>query len=126
MATNRLVQEYVKDNGKKGYKMVTFDIEVVAKGNGGLAPIIIYLHEDRDVTDEIRSLRFGAQSPYSYIDNYDEFQSRLYQKEQKAISDLYDSISIRPKNMSTGKQVLWSFGVLLLMAIPLFVVFYLR
>lgn len=126
MATNRLVEEYVKENGEKGYKMITFDIEVVAKGNGGLAPIIIYLHGNKDVTDDIRDLRFGLQSPFSYIDNYDEFQSMLYQKEQQAINDLYDSISIRPKNMSTGKQILWSFGVLLLMTIPLLVAFFLR
>ncbi len=126
MASNRLVEEYVKENGEKGYKMITFDIEVVAKANGGLAPIIIYLHDNRDVTDDIRSLRFGLQSPFSYIDNYDEFQSMLYHKEQQAINNLYDSISMRPKNMSTSKQILWSFGVLLLMTIPLLVALFLR
>src|SRR5690606_33796852 len=125
-ASNRLVEEYVKENGEKGYKMITFDIEVVAKANGGLAPIIIYLHDNRDVTDDIRSLRFGLQSPFSYIDNYDEFQSMLYHKEQQAINNLYDSISMRPKNMSTSKQILWSFGVLLLMTIPLLVALFLR
>lgn len=126
MTTNRLVEEYVKENGEKGYRMVTNDIEVIAKGNGGLAPIIIYLHGERDVTEDIRSLRFGLHSPFSYIDNYDEFQSMLYYKEQKAINDLYDSISMRPKNMTTGKQIIWSVGVLLLMTIPLLVALILR
>jgi len=45
----------------------------------------------------------------------------LYQKEQEAITELYDSFSIRPKNMPAKMQVLWHFGVLLLMTIPLLV-----
>lgn len=121
MSSNRLIQKYINENGETAYRMATFDIDVIAKATGGLAPTIIYLHKNQDVTDDIRSIRFGNKSPSSYIDNYNEFQSMLYQKEQKALNDLYDSFSIRPKNMSTGKQILWSFGVLLLMAIPLVV-----
>ena len=126
MKVNRLIAQYQKENGELGYRMVTNDINVIAKSTGGIAPTIPYFHDNQDVTDDIRSLRFGYESPYSYIDNYDAFQKMLYQKEQRAVNDLYDTISIRPKNMSTAKQVLWAFGVLLLMSIPLLVAFILN
>ncbi|QCR30714.1 sodium:proton antiporter [Lysinibacillus sp. SGAir0095] len=126
MKINRLVTQFQKNTGEAGYRMATFDIEVIAKSTGGLAPTILYFHDNQDVTDDIRSLRFGLDSPYSYIDDYDQFQKMLYEKEQRAINNLYDTFSIRPKNMSTSKQVLWSFGVLLLMAIPLLVAIILR
>lgn len=121
MITNRLVKECINHDGDKVYKMATHDIDVIAKATGGLAPTIIYLHDNQDVSDEIREIRFGARSPYSYIEDYDQFQTMLYYKEQKAINDLYDSISLRPKNMTAGEQTLWSIGVLLLMSIPLLV-----
>lgn len=124
MIINRLVKECINDNGEKVYRMKTHDIDVIAKQTGGLAPIIIYLHENQDVSDDIRQIRFAARSPYSYIEDYDEFQTMLYYKEQKAINDLYDSISIRPKNMTAGEQTLWSIGILLLMSIPLLVAMY--
>lgn len=126
MKTNRLVTQYQKDTGEVSYKMSTFDIDVIAKPTGGLAPTILYFHDNQDITDDIRSLRFGVNSPYSYIDDYEHFQSMLYKKEEKALNNLYDTISIRPKNMSTSKKVLWSFGVLLLMTIPLLVAILLR
>ncbi|MFY3791638.1 sodium:proton antiporter [Ureibacillus sp. MALMAid1270] len=118
---NPLIQEVVNENGQTVYKMATFDIDVIAKMNGGLAPTLIYLHDQKDVTDWVRALRFGTKLPSSYIEDYDPFQAMLFQKEEKAINDLYDTISIRPKNMSTGKQILWSFAVLSLMAIPLLI-----
>ena len=121
MIMNRLVKECINEQGKKVYRMATYDIEVIAKSNGGLSPTIIYLHNNQDVTDDIRDIRFGARSPYSYIEDYDEFQTMLYNKEQKAINDLYDSISLRPKNMTATEQTLWSIGVLVLMSIPLLV-----
>lgn len=126
MILNRLVKQYEKDTGEIGYKMVSFDIDVIAKQNGGLAPTILYFHDNQEVTDDIRSLRFGADSPYTYIDDYEQFQTMLYNKEQRALNNLYDTFSVRPKNMSTAKQVLWSFGVLLLMTIPLLVAIILR
>lgn len=126
MKSNRLVMPYQGNNGEFGYRMATFDIDVIAKSTGGLAPTILYFHNNQDVTDDIRSLRFGVNSPYTYIDDYEQFQTMLYKKEQQALTTLYDTISIRPKNMSTSKQVLWSFGVLLLMTIPLLVAIILR
>lgn len=126
MKLNRLVKTYQKDTGETGYKMTTFDIDVLAKASGGLAPTILYFHDNQDVTDDIRSLRFGLNSPYSYIDDYEQFQQMLYHKEQRALNNLYDTFSVRPKNMSTSKQILWSFGVLLLMTIPLLVAMILR
>ena len=121
MISNRLVKEEVKATGEKVYRMVTYDIDVIAKSTGGLAPTIFYFYDNQDVTDDIRAIRFGHYPPSSYIEDYEQFQKMLYQKEQRALNNLYDSISIRPKNMSTGKQIIWSVGVLLLMSIPLLV-----
>nr|WP_106782107.1 sodium:proton antiporter [Lysinibacillus timonensis] len=119
--SNPLIKEVINDQGKQVYKMATFDIEVIAKITGGLAPTIIYLHDNKDVTDWIRAIRFGVKQPSTYIEDYEQFQTMLYQKEQQALNNLYDSISLRPKNMSTGKQIIWSFAVLLLMSIPLLI-----
>ena len=119
---NRLVREEINEDGKTVYKMATFDIDVIAKATGGLAPTIIYLHGDRDVTDDIRAIRFYYKSPSTFIEDYSEFQTMLYEKEQRAINQLYESISIKPKNMTTSKQMLWSFFVLLLVILPLFAV----
>jgi hypothetical protein len=119
---NKLVREELDTNGKKVYKMVSFDVEVVAKHSGGLAPTITYLLHEEDITEDIRNLRFHFQHPASFIEDFPQFQTMLYEKEQKAINRLYDQYSIRPKNMPAGKQVLWSFFVLLLITIPIFVV----
>lgn len=116
-----LLREEINEAGETTYKMATFDIDVIAKSTGGLAPTIIYLHNDKDVTDDIRAIRFHYQNPSSFIVDYDKFQAMLYEKEQRAITTLYDSISIRPKNMSTPKQVLWSFGVLVLITLPIII-----
>ncbi|MEO4055666.1 sodium:proton antiporter [Solibacillus sp. CAU 1738] len=119
---SRLIREEITTDGNTIYKMATFDIDVIAKSSGGLSPTIIYLHKDRDVTDDIRAIRFHYKNPASYIEDYGEFQTMLYEKEQRAINLLYESFSIKPKNMTTGKQVLWSFFVLLLVMIPFIVV----
>ena len=118
---NKLVREEINENGETVYKMATFDIDVIAKSTGGLAPTIIYLYNEQDVTDDIRALRFHYENPALFIEDYPAFQTMLYQKEQRAINDLYESISIKPKNMSTGKQIIWSFGVICIMLIPLLI-----
>ncbi|WP_431028548.1 sodium:proton antiporter [Lysinibacillus sp. LZ02] len=115
---NKLIREELNEQGESVYKMATFDINVLARATGGLAPTIIYLHNDQDITDEIRALRFHYENPASFIEDYPAFQAMLYQKEQQAINDLYESFSIKPKNMSTGKQILWSFGVMFIIIIP--------
>ena len=118
---NKLIREEINENGETVYKMATFDIDVIAKSTGGLAPTVSYLYNDQDVTDDIRALRFHYENPALFIEDYPAFQTMLYQKEQRAINDLYESISIKPKNMSTGKQIIWSFGVLFIMLIPLLI-----
>ena len=118
---NKLVREEINENGETVYKMATFDIDVIAKSTGGLAPTIIYLYNEQDVTDDIRALRSHYENPALFIEDYPAFQTMLYQKEQRAINDLYESISIKPKNMSTGKQIIWSFGVIFIMLIPLLI-----
>ena len=118
---NKLIREEINENGETVYKMATFDIDVIAKSTGGLAPTISYLYNDQDVTDDIRALRFHYENPALFIEDYPAFQTMLYQKEQRAINDLYESISIKPKNMSTGKQIIWSFCVIFIMLIPLLI-----
>ena len=115
---NKLVREEINENGRVIYKMATFNIDVIAKSTGGLAPTIIYLYNEQDITDDVRALRFHYENPASFIEDYPAFQAMLYQKEQRAINDLYESISLKPKNMSTGKQILWSFGVIFAILIP--------
>ena len=119
---NRLIEIVTNDVGETVYKMKTFDIHVTAKLTGGIAPTITYLHEDKDVTDDIRAIRFHFENPASYIENYASFQKMLFEKEQRAVNELYETISIKPKNMSTGKQILWSFFVFLLVMIPIFII----
>ena len=126
MKFNRLVTQYQKENGEVGYKMATYDIEVIAKSTGGLVPAIRYFHDNEDVTDDIKAIRYGLESPYSYIDDYNKFQKMLYKKEQQSIKELYDLISIRPKRLSSAKQWLWSFCVLVIMSIPVLVALILR
>ena len=119
---NRLIEIVTNDVGETVYKMKTFDIHVTAKLTGGIAPTITYLHGDKDVTDDIRAIRFHFENPASYIENYASFQKMLFEKEQRAVNELYETISIKPKNMSTGKQILWSFFVFLLVMIPIFII----
>lgn len=123
---NKLIKEEINAAGETIYKMATFDIDVIAKSTGGLAPTIIYMHQDEDVTDAIRELRFHFENPANFIEDYPAFQAMLYQKEQLAIERLYESISLKPKNMSSGKQILWHFFILLLILIPIILITALR
>ncbi|KMY32831.1 sodium:proton antiporter [Lysinibacillus xylanilyticus] len=121
MAVSDIVKQYEDEQGNVFYKMKTHDIEVLAKQNSGLAPVITYWMGEKEITDDIRSLRFSPRPPSSYIQEYDEFQTMLYAKEQRAINELYEQMSIKPKNMSSGKQIVWSFFVIVLAMLPLLV-----
>ena len=123
---NPLIEQKINDAGDTIYQMKTLDIDVVARLTGVIAPTITCRHYEKDVTDDIRAIRFHYEKPADYIENYAAFQSMLYQKEQRAINGLYESISFKPKNMSTGKQILWSFFVFLLVLIPVFLVVLLK
>jgi len=121
LAVSDIVKQYEDEQGNVYYKMKTHDIEVQATQNSGLAPVITYFMGDKEITDDIRSLRFSPRTPSSYIQDYDEFQTMLYAKEQRAINELYEQMSIKPKNMSSGKQLLWSFFVIVIAMLPLLV-----
>ena len=112
-----LLKETVNAAGEKVYQMATFDIYVKARMNGGLAPTIHYYLKDRDITEDIRALRYHPNDPTSFIVDFKEFQKVLYQKEIEAVTTLYDKFSIRPKNMPESMQVVWSFGFLISMVI---------
>ena len=109
----QLLKETVNPAGEKVYQMATFDINVKARMNGGLAPTIHYYLNDRDITEDIRALRYHPNDPTSFIVDFKEFQKVLYQKEIEAVTTLYDKFSIRPKNMPESMQVVWSFGFLI-------------
>jgi len=115
---NNLIRQETNEKGEIIYRMATFDVDVVAKSTGGLSPIIIYLQGEKDITDDIRALRFHFENPASFIEDYPAFQAMLYEKEQRAINELYESISIKPKNLSPANQVLWSVGVMLFIIFP--------
>ncbi|MCL1694368.1 sodium:proton antiporter [Lysinibacillus sp. BPa_S21] len=121
MAISHIVTQYEDEQGNVYYKMKTHAIEVHATQTSGLAPVITYWMGEKEITDDIRSLRFSPRPPSSYIQDYDEFQAMLYAKEQHAINELYEQMSIKPKNMSSGKQMLWSFFVIVIAMLPLFV-----
>lgn len=123
---NPLIKQIEDEHGNTIYQMSSFEIEVVARLTGGIAPTISYMYKEKDVTDDIRAIRFHYENPASYIEDYTSFQKMLFEKEQRAINELYESISIKPKNMSTGKQILWSFFVFLLVLIPIFVILLLK
>lgn len=123
---NPLIEMVTNTDGETVYKMKTFDIHVTAQLTGGIAPTITYLHQDKDVTNDIRALRFHFNNPASYIEDYATFQTMLFNKEQRAINQLYEMISIKPKNMSTGKQILWSSFVFLLVMIPIFIILWMK
>ncbi|MEG0260595.1 MAG: sodium:proton antiporter [Lysinibacillus sp.] len=122
MAVSDLLNEFTDENGDVYFKMRSFDVEVRADQNSGLAPVISYWIGEKDITDDIRKLRFSPRPPSTYIEDYDTFQTMLYTKEQNAINQLYERISIKPKNMSTPKQILWNFFVISLIILPLLLV----
>lgn len=121
MAVSDIVKEHIDENGDVYFTMCTHDIDVKATNSSGLAPVISYWINEKEITDDIRKLRFSPRLPSSYIQDYDEFQAMLYTKEQQAINQLYEQHSIKPKNMSTSKQILWSFFVMILAMLPLIV-----
>lgn len=121
MAVSDIVKEYIDTNGDVYFKMLTHNIDVQATQTSGLAPVITYWMGEKEITDDIRKLRFSPRPPSTYIRDYEEFQAMLYTKEQRAINQLYEQHSIKPKNMTTSKQILWSFFVMILAMLPLLI-----
>jgi len=97
VAVSDIVSQYEDEHGQVYYKMKSHDIQVKASQNSGLAPVITYWMDDKDITDSIRKLRFSPRPPSSYIQDYEEFQAMLYSREQRAINQLYEQMSIKPK-----------------------------
>lgn len=116
----RLIHETINAAGEKIYQMATYDIEVKARMNGGLSPTIHYFLNDRDVTDDIRAIRYHPNDASTFIIDFKEFQAMLYKKEIQAITDLYDKFSIRPKKMPESLQVIWSFSFMFVIIILFF------
>lgn len=126
MALNKLVHEQLDEEGHTIYVMLSEEVEVRATQTSSFAPTFTYWVNGEDVTEEIRKLRFSPQLPSDYIQDYEEFQTKLYVKEQQAVATLYEQFSLAPKNMSIPKQILWGAFVFLLISLPIFIVFYFK
>ena len=126
MALNRLVRERQDSEGNTIYVMLPEEVEVRVSQNSSLAPSFTYWVNGKEVTDDIRQLRFSPTLPSDYIQDYDQFQAKLYEKEQLAITKMYERMSLMPKNMSTGKQLIWGLFVFLCICLPIFIVFFLK
>lgn len=121
MALNRLIRQQIDSEGNTIYVMLPDEIEVRATQSSGIAPTITYWINGEDVTEDIRKLRFSPNNPNDYIQDYEDFQAKLFVKEEQAIAKLYESVSLMPKNMSVGKQLLWGLFVFILISLPIFI-----
>lgn len=124
MIKNRLVIQHIDEQDNATYSLKQGEYTVKAETQGGLAPTLTYFLDDEDITEDIRALRFSLIPPQSFLDEFEDFQAMLYTKEQQALQTLYDQYTIRPKNMTATQQVIWSFGLLLIIAIPIFLILY--
>lgn len=124
MIKNGLVIQHIDEQQVATYSLKEGEYTVTAQTHGGLAPTLSYFLDGEDVTDDIRALRFSPIPPQSFLPEFEAFQAMLYEKEQHALQQLYDQYTIRPKNMTAKQQVLWSFGLLLIIALPIFLVLY--
>lgn len=124
MIKNNLVIQHVDKNNVASYSLRRGNYTVKAETQGGLAPTLFYFLDGEDVTEDVRALRFSPIPPQNFLADFEAFQAMLYDKEQKALQQLYDQYTIRPKNMTATQQVLWSFGLLALVALPVLLIFY--
>lgn len=124
MIKNKLVIQHIDENNVANYSLRRGTYTVKAETQGGLTPTLFYFLDGKDVTEDVRALRFSPIPPQNFLSEFEDFQAMLYDKEQKALQQLYDQYTIRPKNMTATQQVLWSFGLLAVIAIPLFIVLY--
>lgn len=124
MIKNKLVVQHIDAQNIASYSIKRGNYTVKAETQGGLAPTLYYFLDGEDVTEDVRALRFSPIPPQNFLADFESFQAMLYEKEQKAMQQLYDQYTIRPKNMTATQQVFWSFGLLVLLAIPIFLIVY--
>lgn len=122
MALNPLIREQLDQEGNTIYVIAQEDITVRASQSTGLAPTLTYWINGKDMTEDVRKLRMLPNLPHEDIEGYEQFQANLFKKEELAIATMYQSFSMMPKNMSTGKQLLWGLLVFLLIVLPIFIV----
>lgn len=124
MIKNKLVIQHVDNQNVATYSIKRGSYTVKAETQGGLAPTLYYFLDGEDVTEDVRALRFSPIPPQNFLPDFEDFQAMLYDKEQKAMQKLYDQYTIRPKNMNATQQVVWSLGLMLLLAVPIFLLLY--
>lgn len=123
---NPLIEQKTNDAGDTIYQMKTLDIDVVARLTGGIAPTITYMHGEKDVTDDIRAIRFHYEKPADYIENYAAFQSMLYQKSNVPLTVSTNRLASSRKTCPLVNKFYGAFFVFLLVLIPVFLVVLLK
>lgn len=121
MALNPLVVAYEKD-GVTHYKMKTYDITVKAHQSTGIVPVTTYWIGEEDVTSAVLKLRLSPQSPTTYVDDYEAWQSMVFTKEQQAIQALYEFASLAPTFKKPLAKKLWPVLFALLLLAPIILV----
>ena len=121
MALNPLIT-MVTDGETTSYKMKTYDITVKAHQSTGIVPVTTYWLGDEDMTSAVLKLRLSPQSPSSYVEDYDAWQTMLFAKEQRAIQELYEFATIEPKLTKPYQRILWPIVLMTLVLAPIILV----
>ena len=121
MALNPLIT-MVTDGETTSYKMKTYDITVKAHQSTGIVPVTTYWLGDEDMTSAVLKLRLSPQSPSSYVEDYDAWQTMLFAKEQRAIQELYEFATIEPTLTKPYQRILWPIVLMTLVLAPIILV----
>lgn len=124
IALNRLIEER-KHHHTTAYYMKRVDVEVKASQSSSLVPVLTYWLDEEEVTDAILQLRLSPQLPSSYIEDYDEFQTMLFAKEQLAIQKLYEQTSLEPPLKKRYQRIIWPIFIAFIMVSPIIIIAFL-
>lgn len=121
MALNPLITMITSEE-ETIYKMKTYDITVKAHQSTGIVPVTTYWIGEEDVTSAVLKLRLSPQSPSSYVEDYDAWQSMLFAKEQRAIQELYEFATIEPTLTKPYQRILWPIVLMTVVLAPIILV----
>lgn len=121
MALNPLITMITSEE-ETIYKMKTYDITVKAHQSTGIVPVTTYWIGEEDVTSAVLKLRLSPQSPSEYVEDYEEWQTMLFAKEQQAIQALYEFSTIEPTLTKPYQRLLWPAVLAALVLAPIILV----
>lgn len=121
MALNPLITMITSEE-ETIYKMKTYDITVKAHQSTGIVPVTTYWIGEEDVTSAVLKLRLSPQSPSEYVEDYEEWQTMLFAKEQQAIQALYEFSTIEPTLTKPYQRLLWPVVLAALVLAPIILV----